>query len=256
MDNKKVENKKHMSNKKKFWLGMGALAAVGVITATVAYFNSAHQFINPYKTRDYSVETKNIIDVETANSMYSGQTVNTDITVENKGEIPILTRITYVNPTSQTKIGEDLSTYPTDKVPYAFNLVAGAEGKFLYNNVDGCYYYKGILADKNSESETDEKSVQHLDSVTCTAEHADTHKTDGELYLQGDGSWSENSARNGSKKTTVFTGQDFELSVIIETVQATDKKGEPLKSDEVIEQDADGLRKYWTEMSIKSPLEE
>lgn len=42
MDNKKVENKKHMSNKKKFWVGMSALAAVGAITATVAYFQSIH----------------------------------------------------------------------------------------------------------------------------------------------------------------------------------------------------------------------
>lgn len=257
MDNKKVENKKHMSNKKKFWVGMSALAAVGVITATVAYFQSSHLYDpNSYQTRDYSVETQNIIDEGTAATLYSGQTVNTDVTVENKGEVPILTRISYFDTNkavsaSNPAKGENLSTYPTNDVPYKFNLPTGVEENFLYNSEDGCYYYKGIL---DTASGAGVKKVQHLDSVTCISENADTHESGDHEFLQEDNSWGKTTAGRGSRQTTLFKGKDFSMKVVIETVQATGADGNPLKSDVVSGADAATLKGYWTAMNINGPV--
>lgn len=258
MDNKKVENKKQMSNKKKFWVGMSALAAVGIITATVAYFKSSHIYDpNSYQTRDYSVETQNIIDEGTAATLYSGQTVNTDVTVENKGEVPILTRISYFDTNKavsegNSAKGENLSTsYPTNDVPYKFNLVEGAEGKFLYNSEDGCYYYKGILDTASGEGV---KKVQHLDSVTCNSANADFNYSGSREFLQGDDTWGDNTAGRGSRQTTTFTGKDFSMKVVIETVQATGADGNPLESSVVSGADAATLKGYWTAMNINGPV--
>ena len=255
MDNKKVENKKHMSNKKKFWVGMSALAAVGVLTATVAYFQSSHLYDpNSYKTRGYSVETQNIIDEGTAATLYSGQTVNTDVTVENKGEVPILTRISYFDAAeeikdNETPIGVNLSTYPTTNVPYEFNLAESAENKFLYNETDGCYYYKGILDTASGEGV---KKVQHLDSVTCSSDRGYMAEEVSHEFLQEDGSWGDNTAGRGSKKTTLFTGKDFSMKVVIETIQATGADGEPLDSATVSNANATALKGYWTALSTNN----
>lgn len=257
MDNKKVENKKQMSNKKKFWVGMSALAAVGIITATVAYFQSIHPYDpNSYQTRDYSVETQNIIDEGTAATLYSGQTVNTDVTVENKGEVPILTRIAYYDSNKavsegNTAKGENLSTsYPTNDVPYKFNLVAGAEDKFLYNDTDGCYYYKGILDTASGEGV---KKVQHLDSVTCNSANADFNYSGSHEFLQGDDTWGAGSAGRGSRQVTEFTGKDFSMKVVIETVQATDADGNPLGNDVVSGANAATLKGYWKDVGLEAP---
>lgn len=257
MDNKKVENKKHMSNKKKFWVGMSALAAVGIITATVAYFQSIHPYDpNSYQTRDYSVETQNIIDEGTAATLYSGQTVNTDVTVENKGEVPILTRIAYYDSNkavseSNPAKGEDLLTsYPTNDVPYTFHLDESTKDKFLYNSADGCYYYKGIL---DTASGAGVKKVKHLDSVTCTSDNADANISSRHDYLQGDNSWGAGSAGKGSRQTTTFTGKDFNMKVVIETVQATGADGNPLKSDVVSGADAATLKGYWKDVGLEAP---
>lgn len=253
MDNKKVENKKQMSNKKKFWVGMSALAAVGIITATVAYFQSIHPYDpNSYQTRDYSVETQNIIDEDTAATLYSGQTVNTDVTVENKGEVPILTRIAYydsnkaVSESNPAKGEELLTSYPTNDVPYTFHLDESTKDKFLYNSADGCYYYKGVLTNTDGV-------VKHLDSVTCTSANADANISSSHKFLQGDDTWGDNTARRGSKQVTEFTGKDFSMKVVIETVQATDTDGNPLKSDVVSSADAATLKGYWKDVGLEAP---
>ena len=99
------------------------------------------------------------------------------------------------------------------------------------------------------------KKVQHLDSVTCISDNADTHKSGSHVYLQEDDSWGSDTAGRGSKQTTEFKGKDFSMKVVIETVQATDKDGEPLKSDVVSgAKDAAALKDYWTAMKINGPV--
>lgn len=259
MDNKKVENKKHMSNKKKFWVGMSALAAVGVITATVAYFTTSHDFVNNYKNGGYSVEVRDIINEQEADEMYPGQTINTDVTVENTGATPLLTRISYINMEDEDSNGKgiELSQYPTATT--LLKLTAGGTGsdKFVYNSTDGCYYYKGVLTNTTG-------AVQHLDSVTyqgntvsgTDAEYQTEYKTAKDADTWGDGTGLD--YKFGTKNTASFNNVEhpYKFQAKVETVQATDKNGELLTDGALASKTAAELKQYWTDMGIKAPGEQ
>lgn len=253
MDNKKVENKKQMSNKKKFWVGMSALAAVGVITATVAYFTTSHEFNNSYKNGGYSVEVRDIINEQEADKMYPGQTINTDVTVDNTGATPLLTRISYIdmeNPDSNGK-GIELSQYPTATT--LLKLTAGGNGsnKFVYNSTDGCYYYQGVLTNTTDP-------VQHLDSVTyqgnaisgTDAEYVTDYKTAKDADTWGDGEGLDYTF--GTRNTANFNSveRQYIFQAKVETVQATDENGDLLTDGDLASKTADELKGYWTNMGV------
>ena len=69
--------KKKMTNKKKFWIGMSSLAAVGVITATVAYFSSWHVFQpDTLKSLGYSVSATKLLDPTAVNNVLENKDVD------------------------------------------------------------------------------------------------------------------------------------------------------------------------------------
>lgn len=256
MDNKKVENKKHMSNKKKFWLGMSALAAVGVITGTVAYFSTTNKFENnQYNTKNYTVEVRDIIDTEKSKSMMPGETVNTDVIVKNTGDIPVLTRIKYLKATEFDAQGNPTKWNEDDSVGLDLSSNSGEEGQDVYTveNSDKFLYDKGAEGTTGSQGYYYCTSIlgtgaeiKHLDAFTYSGavgnnEDTSTETTQypsevGENKIpstwSGDEQYKENS-KYGTQKTTTYKQFPSGLKVIVETIQATKKDGTPLTAEDV-----------------------
>lgn len=246
MDNKKVENKKQMSNKKKFWVGMSALAAVGAITATVAYFTTIHEFTNnQYNTKNYTVEVRDIIDTEKSKSMMPGETVNTDVIVKNTGDIPVLTRIKYLkatefdaqgNPTkwNEDDVGLNLSSNSGEEVQDVYT-VANSD-KFLYDEGPQGYYYCTSILGKNDE-------IKHLDAFTYSGTVGNNLGTSTETTQYPSvvdenklpSSWASDGefSKYGTKKTTTYKQFPSGLKAIVETIQATKADGTPLTAADI-----------------------
>lgn len=236
---KREQAKKPMSNKKKFWVGMSALAAVGAITATVAYFSSRDVFQNEYSNKSYSVQVQDVIDKEKAKAMTPGETVNTDVTVKNLGATPIITRIKYIRAGYNSDTDE--ITWPEDNAKGAELPSEAADGnyelytllnadKFLYNDTDGYYYCNQIL---NTNGQ-----IQHLDKFTYdvslggeNGEPSITSQYPSEVVENNIPSkWAEDGQykQYGTQKITTYKQFPSGLKAIVETIQATDKDGNDL----------------------------
>lgn len=254
MDNKKVENKKQMSNKKKFWVGMSALAAVGAITATVAWFTSSHQFVNEFHTPRYSIVTQELFDKEAAANVYPGETVEADVSVTNTGDMPVLVRIKYIK--------KDTEAYGDKGYPEDVAGLASAKGVNLDNIKDdgwtinydgtdkfefvhdksengedlptGSYYYKGILKGSGGKAAAAENIAAHIDSLQIASTYNST--TNFYSYRSGKDQWSEpsqedNEISNTGKRITTSQNdvlKDLNVKAVVETIQATDKSGNEL----------------------------
>lgn len=253
---KREQAKKPMSNKKKFWVGMSALAAVGAITATVAYFSSSDQFTNEYSNKSYSVQVQDVIDTEKAKTMTPGETVNTDVTVKNLGKTPIITRIKYIR--AGYNADTDEITWPEGgasatgvELPsttaggnYELYTLLNTD-KFLYNETDGYYYCKQIL-DENA-------SLQHLDKFTydnSVGKNGGGSKTTSQYPSEvGENNipstWAEDGQykQYGTQKTTTYKQFPSGVMAVIETIQATDKDGNDLTIQGEVT--AANLADYW-----------
>lgn len=228
--------KKKMTNKKKFWIGMSSLAAVGVIAATVAYFGSRTGF-NPDKLKalGYSVTAQKLLDTESAKNMYNGKQIDADVTVENNGDMPVLTRITYNledKDASTSVYGAELTnTTLKPLVPSFYESVEGNKFGYLAAREGkgevGCYYYKGML---NKDG-----IAKHLKTLALTG-YDDTNSNSTFSVQKTDGQWtSENigsiTEKKGEKSVYTYSGLNKELQVVVETIQATDKDGALLTED-------------------------
>lgn len=233
MDNKKVENKKHMSNKKKFWVGMSALAAVGAITATVAYFQTNHGFANSYISPNYSVTVKQVFDQAEASDAFPGKTIDTNISVENNGSAPVLARITYVAGSSDGgeiswrdgETGMDLENNLAKGWTAGFNTGT----KFERDTTDGSYYYVGVL---------DEKEIAaHLKSLTLEKNAYDGNNTsESNIYFTGTewkGELGDGETQKGSGKTFDAGTNPMYIKAVVETVQATGIDGKRLTDKDI-----------------------
>lgn len=245
MENKKVENKKQMSNKKKFWVGMSALAAVGAITATVAWFTSSHQFVNEFHTPRYSIVTQELFNKEAAANVYPGETVEADVSVTNTGDMPVLVRIKYIKKDTVT-YGD--KGYPEDVAGLdsatGINLGTLSDGwtvnydgnnKFEFVASDGCYYYKGILKGSGGGEITPENIAAHIDSLQIVSDYNYTNDTYD--YRDSNNAWSSASgtgtreSNTGEKITTSQSDsalKDVNVKAVVETIQATDQSGNEL----------------------------
>lgn len=221
MDNKKVENKKQMSNKKKFWVGMSALAAVGVITATVAYFTASHDFSPAYTATGYSVSFQNVFDPENNNNLHPGQTIKEEIGATNNNDNPVLIKVTY------DKVGAFGIDLENDIAP----LIATIDEDNFERGTDGSYYYKTTLA--KGQTATHLKEIT-LDSAFGSSEDMVTektaYKTDSTDWVEGE---SEPEGAIGNQYTYSTDDTNFQISAKIETIQATKPDGTTLTNEDL-----------------------
>lgn len=232
MDNKKVENKKHMSNKKKFWVGMSALAAVGAITATVAYFSSVHEFNkDTFSTHEYSISTQKVLDEDAISKMVPNKSTAVQVSATNEGSVPALARVTYqTRPLTNkgTPWGNDTTTGFTDvKLEeienWKFTLNAGTKFEQSGDSNDKAYYLTKVLTAKD----TPDAMAIHLTNVTYTG-----NGTKGTTTTDTKSSENTPTLKTYINKYTV--GQDgIELKVKIETIQATNEHGATLTNDDL-----------------------
>lgn len=227
MDNKKVENKKHMSNKKKFWVGMSALAAVGAITATVAWFTASKDLSSEYTATGYSVSFQGVFDPENNSNLHPGQTIKEEIGATNNKDNPVLIRVTYskVGGTEEGTGTTNGINIKSDIAPLSATI---DEDKFE-RGTDGSYYYKTTLA--KGQTATHLKAIT-LDSAfgssgdMVTETTADT--TDGTHWVPKEPGQPGQAGAIGNQFTYSTDDTNFGISAKIETIQATKPDGTSL----------------------------
>lgn len=270
-----------MNHKKFFWPSMISLAVLGFIIATVAYFSSSHIFTDLFKTVEYKIETRSLVDSDKAANMWPGQTLDSELFVKNTGACPVLVRIRYLAATgdSEEALKNNLDAQVNGKEikdVKGINLSDGvtSEGAYvtakytfglsknftlLYNTSDGCYYYKGILQPENLNPKNE---IQHIDTVTLS--YAFKNGTSNEnLYTESSGeayfdknytrvtAESENQVYEGLYASTSANGASNPIMIraYVETIQATDKNGNYLDSTTVGDADVGHLKDYWTNLN-------
>ncbi|MGN1043875.1 MAG: hypothetical protein ACI4PR_03635 [Acutalibacteraceae bacterium] len=234
--------KKKMTNKKKFWIGMSSLAAIGAITATVAYFSSVHVF-NPdtLKSLGYSVSATKLLDSAAIQDMSSDRKVNADVMVKNEGNGPILARITYYWQSTLTDEAAAIELDNNDLTDKGWTF--NANSSFLKGS-DKSYYYKGIIGEG--------LEVQHLDEISYSG--SKNYGGDTKYTTNNGSTWVDEvvGTVNGEKKTYYFgESKTGYLTVVVETVQATDASGAALTVPESAT--AETLRGYWTNLGKSTP---
>ena len=241
MDNKKVENKKQMSNKKKFWVGMSALAAVGAITATVAWFTANQTFNSPnYASKGYSVSFQHVFDTDTAKlqNAQPGQSFDETVAATNEGDNPVLVRITYnkiVNGETTEGVDVENDLYPWVATVDQANFGQKKTGEQV--GEDKAFYYTKPL--KKGEIAT------HLKKVML---HPGYGQRTGDITKKeqqtSDGTtWQDGVLDNPRGNKVIFSTPDlsFQLVAKIETIQATDENGVTLSDFNSV----DGAQAAW-----------
>lgn len=223
--------KKKMTNKKKFWIGMSSLAAVGIITATVAYFISQHTFEpDNLKSLGYNVTFTKLLDSYAVQKMVGGQELNADVTVANNGETPILARITYkwTGLYRNDEVGE-LQQVTEEPVKLeklqdlGFEFGFDANNNFEYGS-DNKYYYKGIIENGNT--------VKHIDTIKYNAGSWESVVKYTDQSNPSASDWSDEIASSKKGEQATYIGSDEgTLTVVVETVQATNGDGVFLTED-------------------------
>lgn len=245
MDNKKVENKKQMSNKKKFWIGMSSLAAIGIITATIAYFQASHEFKNEFVASSYNVTIQQILDKDAASKMFPGQTVGADVSVKNNANSPILARVKYV-PGEMNENGEiewsENKTVSLDSLgdawtaSYSETFSRASENPDTNNKDDGYYYYKGVLGEG--------KEAHHLESLTLKST---IYNKDGKTEYYNGKDWIQEETKKGERKTVGTDGALVYFKAVVETIQATKVDGSELTINS-----ANEAQTAWTDLTSQT----
>lgn len=274
-----------MKRKKFFWPSMISLAVLGFIIGTVAYFSSSHIFTDLFKTVEYKIETRSMVDSDKAANMWPGQVLDSELFVKNTGERPVLVRIRYLAATGDSEealkqnldrqvenkeikdvVGINLSngvksegSYVTAK--YTFGLISTDENgdtsnltsSMLYNSDEGCYYYRGILQPGDE--------IQHIDTVKLSYEFKNGNSNEN-LYTEssGEASFDENYTRvTKESENQVYEGlyattqsnmsEPIMIRAYVETIQATDENGNYLDSGTVGDDNVGDLKDYWTKLN-------
>lgn len=195
-----------MKNKKKLVV-LAGLAAVAAVGGSLAYFNQTLTAENIFDTGTYNTELVEEFKPSEGENWEPGATVNKDVTFKNTGTLPVVVRVKFqekwvsrqdpekvlyeMDTTSdKTKLGTgdarnkfenvyqgDPSDGLTgaqrdDSVVYKHMI---PDGKWVYNEADGYYYYleilPGVVKNENGE-ETVAETTKLLDGVTL-AENTD-----------------------------------------------------------------------------------
>lgn len=160
-------------------IGVLGVAAVALVGGTFAYFTQTTMVDNPFDTANYSTVVVEDFKPEDGHKWTPGQEVNKDLYVENTGDRDIVVRVKFEdiwtredettkeitnlnsNLDNKVSVSETVTNYKTDELNLASVQLNKTDGetegdgsvvykyffeetknKWLYNPVDGYFYYK------------------------------------------------------------------------------------------------------------------
>lgn len=206
-----------MKNKKPI-IALGALAVLGLIGGTIAYFTSEATFDNVFTTAVYKTKSTEVFNAP--DNWLPGETITKTVTTTNEGSIPVAVRVstsekwTLENGNEVTfPLTIDGTEYYTngsrDLVTLDYNASKGTKWLESSDTSDKhLYYYKKLAAGASTET-------SFLDSVTLNANVAtDTQCTTNGAVGEGTVTKTCTTGIKGLGKAT------YTLTVTVETVQA------------------------------------
>lgn len=161
-----------MKNKKPI-IALGALAVVGLIAGTIAYFTSEATFDNVFTTAVY--KTKSTETFTSPDNWTPGQEIPKTVVTENQGTIPVAVRVktseVWKNEDNEeiasSIIGNIEAALPNEPKKIAIiNLDNTSD--WTYDTATGAYYYKRALAaaDNSGSTPVYDTTSSFLKSVT------------------------------------------------------------------------------------------
>lgn len=206
-----------MKNKKPI-IALGALAVVGLVAGTIAYFTSEAQFDNEFTTATY--KTESVETFTSPDNWAPGQEVPKTVVTENKGSIPVAVRTTLSeswkdengDPIDQPTINQVIGYIPASATDRTHIAIINLDNTTDWEYKDGYYYYKTALGAKASDAATGPKTNSFIKSVTLNPDLA----TDSSCTPPGTGS-----TRTITCTTTIkgLGKATYTLTVRVETVQ-------------------------------------
>ena len=206
-----------MKNKKPI-IALGALAVLGLIGGTIAYFTSEATFDNVFTTAVYKTKSTEVFNAP--DNWLPGETITKTVTTTNEGSIPVAVRVstsekwTLENGNEVTfPLTIDGTDYYTngsrDLVTLNYNASKGTKWLESSDTSDKhLYYYKKLAAGASTET-------SFLDSVTLNANvTTDTQCTTNGVVGEGTVTKTCTTGIKGLGKAT------YTLTVTVETVQA------------------------------------
>jgi alternate signal-mediated exported protein, CPF_0494 family len=210
-----------MKNKKPI-VALGALAVVGLIAGTIAYFTSEATFDNVFSTAIYKTKTTETFTAP--DNWAPGQSIPKTIVTENQGTIPVAVRVGYteswvdedgdiIDPDTIAELKESLENDP--KVLAIFDLDQDHIDEWTK---DGSYYYynRALAAADTTDPDNPvyDTTSSFLESVTLNPElpvDSDCTTVDSD----------DNSVHTTTCSTAIRTlgKATYTLTLVAETVQ-------------------------------------
>ena len=198
-----------MKNKKPI-IALAALAAVGLIGATIAYFTSEVVLDNEFTTATYKTTTTETFT--SPNDWLPGDTTPKTVVTSNEGSIPVVVRATLSEKWTDEHDQEVTGLNYRDYTTINFTNIGTGDNQWTLHT-DGKYYFNRQLAAKDGS--TVDSTQTFISGVTLNSDVASSQSCTetGEI---GQGTYSKTC-------TTGITGigkGTYTLTITVETVQA------------------------------------
>ena len=160
-----------MKNKKTI-IALGALAVVGLVAGTIAYFTSEVSFDNVFSTAIYKTKSTEVF--ESPDNWVPGQEVPKTVITENQGTVPVAVRVK----TTETWKDERGNTIDPSVISTIENSLESPKkiailnldntDDWTYDSATNAYYFHRALAkaDTTGEDPVYDKTNSFLKSVT------------------------------------------------------------------------------------------
>ncbi len=215
-----------MKNKKPI-IALGALAVVGLVAGTIAYFTSTATFDNVFTTAVYKTKSTEVF--ESPSNWAPGETIPKTVVTENEGTIPVAVRVTtseqwknennqVIAPEVLAQVKAGLTTEPKDiAILNLSNNTATADGSYWLKHTDGKYYFMRALdavsEDPDTHEVTKDATNSFLASVTLNSELATSSDCVEDTSTPGTVVKTCTTAITGLGKAT------YTLTITVDTVQ-------------------------------------
>lgn len=191
-----------MKNKKPI-IALGALAVVGLVAGTIAYFTSQATFDNEFKTATYKTKTTEVF--ESPQNWTPGTTTPKTITTKNEGTIPVAVRVSYTESWKNTDTGAAISNPPANAV--TINLANTTD--WIYDATQyGDYFYYKVAIDPDQQTSTFMSGVTLNPNLPATSTCEETTDTVNHTITK-----TCTTSLDGLGKAT------YTLTITVETVQ-------------------------------------